>query len=670
MGVRHDTRRRCTAGSTANIQMNHRTSAPTRSISHIVPVLLLAGCTPALAADALPLTELASITISAHSGTVIPYDSTGCSVTVLDIPQLEKEGIYTLSEALTTVPGVFVTPGGGLNGRGHVSKAIIRGLGRDSYLLPMIDGMLANTSNGSSLVTSNLIARSNLFDLGNVEILRGAQAASYGGGAISGVLFMETPRGEGKPGFRLFQEHGSNNAFTSNITTQGLLDKLHFFLSSTYETTENDIRSADGTRPVEPDAGSFENFAQALRLDYELNESTVFTTTYRREDAEYQYSGKDWYGNGWMPNERRTFRSNLVTAKVESKVNNFYSASLMGGYYGTDNMFGRGSNQDLRNVQVEWRNILRWCKEQTTTAHFRWTRRQFDSTSIYEPRGNDNINRTLENVYSLALEHTWQPSSSWTSALAARLDYSSIHQAMPTVRATSSYRFNNDSTRVFGSFGRGYRSPGSFERSPGVLPAWGYAIYHGNPRLKCETSWSGDLGIEQQVGDSHTLSLTWFWQQTKDYIRAEQRNNEYYFTNDDVHWTSQGVEMALNGELGDAWNTGYTLAFTYSQPKDAHDNPLPDSCRQVWSADIHTSPEERLTVGFGAAAGNGRRDYDGSRMDSYCTLRCYAEYIINDHLKLHARVENLTDEKYVTDSASGDLLAPGTSFYGGFTFTY
>ena len=98
--------------------------------------------------------------------------------------------------------------------------------------------------------------------------------------------------------------------------------------------------------------------------------------------------------------------------------------------------------------------------------------------------------------------------------------------------------------------------------------------------------------------------------------------------------------------------------------------PLPDSCRQVWSADIHTSPVERLTVGFGAAAVNGRRDYDGSRMDSYCTLRCYAEYIINDHLKLHARVENLTDEKYVTDSASGDLLAPGTSFYGGFTFTY
>lgn len=650
--------------------MKYPTQAPLRSATRLVPALLLAGFSPVLAAEESPVTELPSITVSAHSGTAIPYDSTGCSVTVLDIPQLEKEGIYSLSEALTTVPGVFVTPGGGLSGRGNASKAIIRGLGRDSYLLPMIDGMLANTSNGSSLVTSNLIARSNLFDLGNVEVLRGAQAASYGGGAISGVLFMETPRGEGKPGFRLFQEHGSNNAFTSNISTQGQLDKLHFFLSSTYETTENDIRSADGTRPADPGAGSFENFAQALRLDYELNESTVFTTTYRREDAEYQYSGKDWYGGGWMPNELRTFRSNLITARVESKVNSFYTASLMGGYYGTDNMFGRGSNHDLRNVQVEWRHVLRWCRHQTTTAHFRWTRSQFDSTSIYEPRGNDNINRTMENVYSLALEHTWQPTSSWTSSLAARLDYSSIHQAMPTVRASSSYSFNDDATRIFGSFGRGYRSPGSFERSSGVLPAWGYALYHGNPRLKCETSWSGDLGIEHQLGETHLLSLTWFWQQTKDYIRAVPKAGEYYFVNDPAHWTSQGVEMAFTGELGDAWNTGYTLAFTYAQPKDANDAALPDSCRQVWSADIHTSPLESLTVGLGAAAVTGRRDYDGSRMDSYCTLRCYAEYAINEHLKLHARVENMTDEEYVTDSSSGDILATGTAFYGGFTFTY
>lgn len=667
MGIRHDTRRRCTASSTANTEeMNRKTPAPPRSITRVVPALLLAGLSPALAADELPITELAPITVSAHSGTAIPYDSSGCSVTVLDIPQLEKEGIYSLTEALTTVPGVFVTPGGGLNGRGNVSKATIRGLAKDSYLLPMIDGMLANTSNGNNLVTSNIIARSNLFDLGKVEVLRGAQAASYGGGAISGVLFMETPRGEGKPSLRIFQEHGSNNAFTSNIATQGQLDKLHFFLSSTYESTDNDIRSASGSRPENPEIGQYENFAQALRLDYELNENTTFTTTYRREDAEYHYGYN--YASAWGEPMPYKFRSNLITAKIESKISNFYTASLMGGYYGADNMLGTGYNSDLRNVQVEWRNALHWCKHHTTTAHFRWTRSQYDNNS-------DKLQKTLENVYALAVEHIYQPSSNWTNSLAARLDYSSIHNAMPAVRAASSYSFNDDTTRLFSSFGRGYRSPSSFQRSHGVIAIpswWGYGMdyYHGNPRLKCETSWSADFGIEQQLGDAHTLTITLFWEQTKDGITTETRNGENYYINKAGHWTSQGVEIVLNAELGDAWHTGYTLAFTYAQPKDQNDAPLPDSCRQVWSADIHTSPLEGLTVGFGGAAATGRRDWDASKMDSYCTLRCYAEYIINEHLKLHARVENLTDEKFVTDSGSGDILAPGTSFYGGFTFTY
>ena len=84
-----------------------------------LPALALAVascyCTCALAQNEVPAsaaaqpkadeeTELAPVTVSAHEGVAVPYDSTGVSVSILDIPQLKKEGIYTLSEALTTVP--------------------------------------------------------------------------------------------------------------------------------------------------------------------------------------------------------------------------------------------------------------------------------------------------------------------------------------------------------------------------------------------------------------------------------------------------------------------------------------------------------------------------------------------------------------------------------------
>ena len=640
--------------------MKNKAKAPSGSSSRVVPALLLAGLSAAAQATETPVTELAPITVSAHGGNAVPYDQTGVSVTMLDMEELRSEGIYNLSDALTTVPGAAVLPGGGLDGKGNASNIIVRGMSRQSYLQPMIDGMLVSGSNGNGNMTPNIIARCNTFDIGTAELLRGTQGAIYGGGAVAGVLFMETPCGEGEPTATLFQEGGSHDTYTANLRFQGQQDKLHYFVSGTYEHTDNDISSANGSAPNISKAGRYECFAEALRLDYDLNEATTFTTTYRREDA--WYDQPSYYGADWSTTPYR-FRTNLVTTKVESKITNHYTSSLMAGYYGADYMMGHGSNYDLRNVQVEWRNSLRWSQHQTTNFSFRGTRSQYDSSSWA-------ASNTKENLYGVGVDHIMRPVKEWVNSLAVRLDYSSIYHALPTARAASSYSFDSTGTRLFGSIGHGYRGPSSFERSKGVFhSAWG--DFHGNPNLDCETSWSADFGVELDLNDKHTASLTYFWQQVKDAIDAPSEDwFNYYYINKDGHWTSQGVELALQGEFGDAWNTGYKLAYTYTQPKQQNDQSIPNSCRQVWSADLHTHPTEKLTTGIGLSAATGRRDWNSSRMDSYYTLRCYASYEVNETLTLHARVENLTNQKFVTDSSSGNILAPGTSVYGGATVTF
>lgn len=640
--------------------MKNKAKAPSGSSRRVVPALLLAGLSAAAQAAAPPVTELAPITVSAHGGNAVPYDQTGVSITVLDMEELRSEGVYNLSDALTTVPGAAVLPGGGLDGKGNASNIIVRGMSRQSYLQPMIDGMLVSGSNGNGNMTPNIIARCNTFDIGTAELLRGTQGAIYGGGAVAGVLFMETPCGEGEPTATLFQEGGSHDTYTANLRFQGQQDKLHYFVSGTYEHTDNDISSANGSAPNISKAGRYECFAEALRLDYDLNEATTFTTTYRREDA--WYDQPSYYGADWSTTPYR-FRTNLVTTKVESKITNHYTSSLMAGYYGADYMMGHGSNYDLRNVQVEWRNSLRWSQHQTSNFSFRGTRSQYDSSSWA-------ASNTKENLYGVGVDHIMRPVKEWVNSLAVRLDYSSIYHALPTARAASSYTFDSTGTRLFGSIGHGYRGPSSFERSKGVFhSAWG--DFHGNPNLDSETSWSADFGVEQDLNDKHTASLTYFWQQVKDAIDAPSEDwFNYYYINKDGHWTSQGVELALQGEFGDAWNTGYKLAYTYTQPKQQNGQSIPNSCRQVWSADLHTHPTEKLTTGIGLSAATGRRDWNSSRMDSYYTLRCYASYEVNETLTLHARVENLTNQKFVTDSSSGNILAPGTSVYGGATVTF
>ena len=648
--------------------MKNKEKAPGGSSTRVVPALLLAGLSAATCAAEMPVTELAPITISAHGGNAVPYEQTGVSVTVLDMEELRSEGIYSMSDALTTVPGAAVLPGGGLGGQGNVSNVVVRGMARQTYLLPMMDGMLISGSNGNGNMTPNFIARSNTFDIATAELLRGTQGALYGGGAVAGVLYLETPRGEGAPGATLFQEAGSHDSYTANLRLQGQCDKLHYFVSATYEHTDNDIRSANGAFPTAPKAGRYECYAEALRLDYDINESTTLSTTYRREDAWYDlasYGGADWSTTPYR------FRTNMVTAKVESRITRDYTSSLLTGYYGADNMLGHGTNYDLRNVQIEWRNSLRWCPHQTTNFSFRWTRSQYDCSSW--PTSN-----TRENMYSMALDHIYRPVEQWTNSLAVRMDYSSIYKALPTARAASSYNFDATGTRLSGSFGHGYRGPSSFERSVDSYTTaymWdGYeykTIYHGNPDLDCETSWSADIGVEQSLGERHTASLTFFWQQVKDAIDTNSADwVNYYYVNKPGHWTSQGVELALRGSFGDAWNTTYQLAYTYTQPRQQDATSIPNSCRQVWSADVHTSPVEKLTLGLGLTAALGRRDWDGSRMDSFYTLRGYAQFEVNENLRLHARVENLTNQKYVTDSSSGNILGTGISIYGGCTVSY
>lgn len=644
--------------------MRIQMKAPTGSTTRVVPALLLAGLSTAAptAADTVPTTTLAPITVSAHEGISLPYDQSGVSVSVLDVAVLRQQGIHTLSDAAASTPGVHALPGGGLGGRGNVSNLVIRGMGSQSYLLPMIDGMLVSGSSGNGNVTPNLAARANLFDLGSVEILRGCQGAGYGGGAISGILYMETPRGEGAPTLSIFQEAGSFDTYSANIQAQGEQNQLHFFVSSTYEHTDNDIRSASGSRPHDSKAGRYECYAQAIRLDYDLNESTTLSTTYRREDA--WYDSAYLFDGMWSTTPFR-FRTNLVTAKVTNKLATNYTTSLMAGYYGADNMLGHGYNQDLRNVQLEWRHALRWNPRHTTSAALRWTRSQYDT-------GHRNNDRNLENVYALAVEHLYSPIPEWTNTVSLRLDYSSIYEALPSIRTASSYTFNHGSSRVFGSAGRGYRGPSSFQRSTSAYDS-GWGTYYGNPGLDCETSWSADIGIEHDLSDTHTISLTYFWQQVADGIKAlpySDAPNTYRYENTSQRWTSQGVELALSGSLGDAWDSGYKLAWTYTQPHQQDGGAIPNSVRQVWSAEIHTSPLSGLTTGVGLAAAAGRRDWDSTRLDSYCTLRFFARYEVNDTLTLHLRVENLTDQDYVADRSSGNILAPGAAVYGGCTIDF
>lgn len=662
--------------------MKHRI-APERSTTRTVLALALASScayaqvdtTTTAAADEI---ELPPVTVSAHEGSAVPYDQTGVSVTVLDTDELRREGIYTLTEALTTAPGVYVLPGGGKFQRGNISDLVVRGMASQKYVMPMMDGMRLSSGMASNgLVAGNIIARTPLFGIGSLELLRGAEGAVYGSGAMAGVLFMETPEGKGDPSLTLFNEFGSFDSYTGSAIAQGRVKDTSFYVSGTYERTNNNTRFLDGSIPKLSHAGKYENWSESVRLDHRFNDRNRTTLTYRREDSSYNnYSNYD----DEPTLDRYDFRTNLVTLKHQIAVSDRYSTSLMVGYYGSVSDYATGYVQKLDNVQVEWRNAYRWNEKNCTTAGISWTRTDFTTKDSSEVA---KYTSSLDSVFSFAAEHTVEPVKGWLNSLAVRLDHSEVYGGKFTLRAAESYKFNDDRTRLFASAGRGYAAPGSFERSASEYRSvyhseWGdfESFYHGNPNLKCENNWSFDAGIEQQLVRNHYLSATYFWSRTKNGIYTDSDDFVHYtFYNDPAHQTNQGVELAMRGTWEHAWNTGYKLAFTYARPKRNDDTQLPGTARRVWSAEVHTSPWERFTTGLGLSAAGDRRGYAGGRLDDYLVLRWYARYAVTDNLSVHLRVENLTNQKYVLDEdtyggPATTWISSGAAIYAGCTYTF
>jgi outer membrane cobalamin receptor len=197
------------------------------------------------------------------------------SVTSLDPEQLEASGILQLRDALNAAPGVISTSTGGQTGA--VSSLFIRGA-RTAESLVLIDGVRIN---GSGNQLGNLFSASRTYDVGVIEVLRGPQGAIYGGESIGGVLWMETPRGDGDPGGAVTVEAGSFNSYASHGKFQGSQDnRFSYYLSGGYEETDND--------------GPSQHFHQgntALRVEGGLDSVWTIGTTFRAVDSFYDDRG-------------------------------------------------------------------------------------------------------------------------------------------------------------------------------------------------------------------------------------------------------------------------------------------------------------------------------------------------------------------------------------------
>ncbi|MEO1856320.1 MAG: TonB-dependent receptor, partial [Rubritalea sp.] len=130
-----------------------------------------------------------------------------------------------------------------------------------------------------------------------------------------------------------------------------------------------------------------------------------------------------------------------------------------------------------------------------------------------------------------------------------------------------------------------------------------------------------------------------------------------------------GFETSLRG--GFIQNVlKYDLAWTAQLKEEVID--VPDhivSGNFYYDADV-------WVLGFGASYADGAsygnsEDTNFVPTDSRFVTRLFGHYQINENLKLHGRIENLFDEKYLLSDIYGDQIqAQGLGAFGGLTLTF
>ncbi|MBK1791360.1 TonB-dependent receptor plug domain-containing protein [Persicirhabdus sediminis] len=607
-------------------------------------VMVMAGLAEEQAANE---SVLAETTILANK-VEMELAKVGSQTTVLDVEQLDEQGIRTLQDALQFVPGVISTSTSGP--KGQPSSIFLRGT-NTSYTQLRVDGMRLNDANGFS---SNFLSAAGMADLPYVEILRGPQGALYGADAIGGVVGVNTRQGQGEPSARVRAELGSFDSFLGQAQAQGQEGNLSYNAAIGYQTTDNDNPNGD----ARSNAATY-----SLRLDHIGDNGLHLGATVRGANSEYYIPEEA------PPGESQVNELDYVLGTVfaQAQINELWHSKLTFGLYKEDHDSDKGiwgaNSSNYQRHAAYWDNTLTWNENHTTVAGAVYERSR-NETSYFGKQATDQFGGYVN--------HVWQATDALSLTGGLRWEDYDTYGDEFTWRLAGAYVIEQTGTIVRSSVGTGYKPPSE------------YAVIHAKDgrSLSAESSIGWDFGIEQAFCDrKYVASVTYFDTRIDDavvddgYFDYDTYESVSEYVNLSDRQQANGIEAAFNAKF---LNDRILAQLTYTwldnniAGKSSQGQP-----RNSGSARLHGVITDELGAGF-TVNYYGSRDWGFSDpLSAYTLVGLYANYELTENVTLNARVENLFDEDYEYAAHGynylrGDQVISGNGrgIYGGVTVTW
>lgn len=475
------------------------------------------------------------------------------SITIITAEHLEQSAAVDATEALRAVPGLFLRQNGGIGGS---SVPYLRGtLGTQTVVL--IDGIQVNDPTLGYQFDFDDLDTSNIE---RIEVIRGAEAAMYGPGAVGGVINVITRRGRGKPRNIVRSMGGSYGTGHVQLGSAGEKAGFSHSFAISQLTTDNAQRSNQSDKTTL--SGRFR-----LNLDENRTVDIVSRFVTSRHEEPYEFVTFPAHIEE-DPNIVRRQDQLALGTKYEHRLSSIISMDAFVSMYDSVSKFLNDDDDGSGTPE------FRFTSEATTV-----TGRLQGIMNMDEVLGTPDA----KSRFLVGGEWTWEDTLTASSfgltpdRIQNRAGYmQSRFKLLGRVIFTSSYRVDGHSTygtnespgagiridawqggALRSNWSRAFRPPSNAE----LTDPW-----VGNPDLKKERRDGFDAGILQQLFDGGVKAeLTYFQTRIDDNIGYDA--NTFRMENFDTH--AEGIEV--HARLFPAAKFSIDLSYTHLAARNMKD---------------------------------------------------------------------------------------------------
>ncbi len=311
----------------------------------------------------------------------------------------------------------------------------------------------------------------------------------------------------------------------------------------------------------------------------------------------------------------------------------------------TDSPFGLTSASEGDRVKASYVTAFKLADEHNFTFAADWERESF--RNALAASGGFTGRRAVEQTGFVG-EYRYAGAAFDLSA-ALRHDINDRFADATTFRVGAGYRVT-ESTRLRAAGGSGVKNPGFFE-----LFGFVDGRFIGNDALRPEKSTGWEVGLDQDLGDSARVSVTYFDSELEGEIFTTFPPPNFIATPANRTTVSQqrGVEVSLNARLAAQWSLDAAYSYLDAEENGVEEVRRPQhiaSAALTWTAPGDAASATLVVRHNGETPDVAFTDPSfvpvRVNLDDYTLINFNARVKLADGISAFARVDNLLNERY------------------------